>query len=82
MLYVLESIPAFNELNAEIMNLKSRTENISKQLGAWLRTLRESEMKGQRYVTGKARRADQAARDRAEFLKELEQIRIGAAAKA
>jgi len=39
--------------------------------------LRDSEMKGQRYVNEKTRRADKSAQDRAEFLKELEQIRTG-----
>lgn len=81
MLYVLESIPVFKGLNGEITGLKLRAGSVSKQLGAWLRTLRDSEMKGQRYVTSKVRRIDEAGKDRQEFLKELEQIRARASTK-
>lgn len=81
MLYVLERIPVFKDLNGEITGLKLRAGRVSKQLGAWLRTLRDSEMKGQRYATSKVRRIDEAAKDRQEFLKELEQIRARASTK-
>lgn len=75
MLCLLERLPAFKDLETEILNLKSRAESISKQLGAWIRSLRDSELKGQRYVTEKTRRADEASRDRKAFLEKLEQIR-------
>jgi four helix bundle protein len=77
MLCLIERIPAFRDLESGILNLKSSVESISRQLGAWIRTLRDSEMKGQRYVTEKTRRADQARQEREEFLKKLEQIRKG-----
>jgi four helix bundle protein len=71
MLCLLQKIPAFDTLESEILTLKSRAESISKQLGAWTRMLRESELKGQRYVTDKTRRAEETARERKEFLEEL-----------
>ena len=77
MLCLLERMPAFNGLESGILNLKSSVESISRQLGAWIRSLRDSELKGQRYVTGKTRRADKARQEREEFLKKLEQIRQG-----
>ena len=77
MLCLLERMPVFRDLESEILNLKSRAESISRQLGAWIRTLRDSELKGQRYVTEKTRRASQARQEREEFLKKLEQIRKG-----
>ena len=77
MLCLLERMPAFGNLESEILNLKSSVESISRQLGAWIRTLRDSEMKGQRYVTEKTRRAAKARQEREEFLKKLEQIRKG-----
>jgi four helix bundle protein len=77
MLCLLERMPAFRDLESEILNLKSRVESISRQLGAWIRTLRDSELKGQRYVTEKTRRASQVRQEREEFLKNLEQIRKG-----
>jgi hypothetical protein len=75
MLCLLEKIPVFAELASGILALKSSVESISKQLGAWIRTLRDSDLKGERYVSEKTRRADRARRDRDEFLKELERNR-------
>jgi len=51
MLCLLAKISLFAGLESEIRNLKSRTESISKQIGAWTRMLRDSELKGQRYVS-------------------------------
>jgi four helix bundle protein len=78
MLCLLERMPVFRDLESEILNLKSSVESISRQLGAWIRTLRDSEMKGQRFVTEKTRRATQARHEREDFLRKLEQIRKGA----
>ena len=75
MLCLLEKIPALAGLGSDILNLKSRVESISKQLGAWVRSLRDSDLKGERYVSEKTRQADMARRGRDEFLKELERIR-------
>jgi four helix bundle protein len=77
MLCLLEHLPGFRDLESEILNLKSRVESISKQLGAWIRSLQDSGMKGQRYVTEKTKKADQARREREEFLRKLEHIRKG-----
>jgi four helix bundle protein len=77
MLCLLEKIPLFSSLESDILSLKSRAESVSKQLGAWTRMLRDSELKGQRYVSEKTRRTDKAAKGRAEFLKELESMRAG-----
>jgi ribosomal protein L33 len=79
MLCLLERMPAFSNLESKILNLKSRAESISRQLGAWIRTLRDSEMKGQRYVAEKTRRVTQARLEREDFLRKLEQIRKGSA---
>jgi four helix bundle protein len=76
-LCLLERMPVFRDLESEILNLKSSVESISGQLGAWIRTLRDSELKGQRYVTEKTRRVTQARQEREEFLRKLEQIRKG-----
>jgi len=78
-LCLLERMPVFRDLESEILNLKSSVESVSRQLGAWIRTLRDSEMKGQRYVTEKTRRVTQARHEREEFLRKLEQIRKGSA---
>ena len=77
MLCILERMPTLGDLQSGILDLKSRAESISRQLGAWMRTLRDSGMKGERYVTEKTHRADQARKEREEFLKKLERIRKG-----
>jgi four helix bundle protein len=77
MLCLLNEIPAFRNLESEIRNLRAKTDSISKQLGAWARSLQDSDLKGRRYVTQQTRRQVQAKRDREDFIKELEQIRAG-----
>jgi hypothetical protein len=74
MLSLLERIQGFTDLKSEISNLKSLAEGISKQLRGWADSLQNSGIKGQRYLTDKARRASQAAREREEFLERLRQI--------
>ena len=78
MLCMLERLPMFADLKSEISNLKSLAESIARQLRAWADSLRNSGIKGQRYLTDKTRRADQAKRERDEFLQTLEQVRRGA----
>ena len=74
MLCLVELLPPFADLKAEIVDLKSRALAISKQLGGWAGSLQNSELKGQRYVTEKSRRASRAARQREEFLEELQRM--------
>ncbi|HXW15254.1 MAG TPA: four helix bundle protein [Terriglobia bacterium] len=78
MLCMLERLPMFSDLKSEISNLKSLAEGIARQLRAWADSLQNSGIKGQRYLTDKTRRADQAKRERDEFLQTLEQVRRGA----
>jgi four helix bundle protein len=75
MLHLLRGMAAFQNLQSPIGDLLPRTVSISRQLGAWIRSLRDSELKGERYVNEKTRRADQSARERQEFLERLERIR-------
>jgi four helix bundle protein len=82
MLYLIERMPDFRDLKSGILNLKSSIESISRQLGAWIRTLRDTDLKGQRYVTEKTRRMDQARQQREDFLKKLERIRKEGASAA
>ena len=77
MLCLLERIPTSSDLKSEISNLKSLAESISRQLRAWADSLQNSAIKCQRYLTAKTRKADQAKRERDEFLKKLERIRNG-----
>jgi four helix bundle protein len=78
MLCLLSGMAPFRNLESRMRNLKQQSESISKQLGAWVRTLRDSDNRGQRYVSEKTRRSDKQAQDRREFLMELERVRSGA----
>ena len=82
MLCLFERIPVFRDLESGLLHLKSKVESTSKQLGAWVRSLQDSGMKGQRYVTEKTRQAAQARRERDAFLEKLDQIRKGTAPAA
>lgn len=73
MLSLIEQMPPFCDLQSEICNLKGQAESISKQLGAWMRNLRNSGIKGERYLSEKARSATKAAADRRSFLEELKE---------
>ena len=75
MLCLIERFPAFADLKSEISDLKFRAESISRQLRAWAESLQNSKITGHRYLNEGARRSALAARDRQEFLKELEEIR-------
>ena len=77
MLCVLEGMASFRDLESGIRNLRAKTESISRQLGAWARSLQDSDAKGRRYVNEKVRRQAQARHQRDEFLKELEHLRTG-----
>jgi hypothetical protein len=46
-------------------------ESVSRQLRGWADSLQNSSVKGQRYLTEKARRVEQRRRERDEFLAEL-----------
>jgi predicted Holliday junction resolvase-like endonuclease len=82
MLYLLDGMLPFRNLESEIRNLRAKTDSVSKQLGAWARTLQDSGLKGRRYVNEKTRRATEQAREREEFLKKLEEIRKGGHAES
>jgi len=75
MTHLLDRLPRFQDLKSEILDLRTRAERISRQLRAWADSLQNSNIRGQRYLTDKSRRLEKQAREREEFLKELEQIR-------
>jgi four helix bundle protein len=74
-LCLCERLPGFTDLRSEISDLKSRAESISRQLRRWADSLQNSDIRGQRYLTDKTRSRSKEAREREEFLKELEEVR-------
>jgi four helix bundle protein len=75
MLCLLERLPVFSNLKSQISNLNARAENISRQLRGLADSLQNSEIKGQRHLTDKVRRAAQREREILEFEEELRRIR-------
>ncbi|MFN2510713.1 MAG: four helix bundle protein [Pyrinomonadaceae bacterium] len=75
LLCLIDRLPGFEDLRSEISDLRSRAESVSRQLRAWADSMQNSEIRGQRYLTDKGRRATKEARERDEFLKELEEIK-------
>ena len=75
MLCLFERLPLSGGSVGEIRATKLRAESCSKQLKAWIQSLQDSDLKGERYVNEKTRRADEMTRQREEFLAELAAIR-------
>jgi four helix bundle protein len=74
MLLMMEQMEGFSDLKSEISNLKSLAESISRQLRGWSQHLQDSPIRGQRHLNARTRQAEQARRDRDEFLKELQTL--------
>lgn len=74
-LCLCERLPRLSNLKFEISDLRSRAENISRQLRGWADFLQNSEIRGQRYLDDKGCHGTEAAREREEFLKDLEEIK-------
>ena len=55
MLYVLEGFQTHSDLKSQISDLNRKSENISKQLYGWVETLKNSDIKGQRYLNKKVK---------------------------
>lgn len=75
MLCLFERLPLAGKLIAELRAIKLRAESCSRQLKAWIQSIQDSDLKGERYVNKKARRATETTRQREEFLAELAAIR-------
>ena len=74
-LCLVDHLPWFAKLRPDITLLRVKAESCSRQLKAWVGSLQNSGLKGERYVNVKVRRDDQKTREREEFLKELDDIR-------
>lgn len=72
---LLNRLPDFVSLEANIRAVVEKAESCSKQLKAWVESIQNSAYNGERYVTEKLKRSNQASREREEFLEELSEIR-------
>jgi four helix bundle protein len=74
-LCLCERLPRLSNFKFEISDLRSRAENISRQLRGWADSLQNSNIRGQRYLTNEGRRLRKQAQERDDFLKELEELK-------
>ena len=75
MLCLGERVKRFDDLRSEISNLKLRVESISKQLSGWLESLKNSDIKGAKFLTEKERKLYRQKKDLEEFDAEMRQYR-------
>ena len=74
MLCVMERMSAFEGRRAEVERLRSLVLSASRQLGAWLESLKNSDAKGPRHTNDATRKAKDEVRRRDDFLGELRRI--------
>lgn len=75
MLRMCERVDRFSNFKFEISDLIGRAVNVSKQLNGWIEALKNSEIKGAKFLTNKER--EKAAREREfeDFDREMEEFR-------
>jgi four helix bundle protein len=77
MLTIMLGLDQMQDFKSEISDLRSSAESISRQLGAWLRSLQDTDIKGERHLN-QAARAQYDRKIRAEaFLRKLEGAKQG-----
>jgi four helix bundle protein len=77
MLCLREKLARFNEFNSEIGILKSRAENVSRQFHGWIESLKNSEIKGEKFLTDKERNRLRQIREDKEFREALQKVMRG-----
>ena len=75
MLAILQELDLAEEFDSEIRNLYDPCLSISKQMGAWLVKLKESESRGDRFQTDQTRASSTETRRRQEYLEYLDRIK-------
>ena len=75
MLRICEPLPAFSNFRSEISDLTGRAVNISKQLHGWLESLKNTEIKGVKFLTQKERDRLRQDKEFEEFDREMERYR-------
>lgn len=74
MLRICERSNKFSNFRSEISNLIGREESISKQLNGWIESLKNSDIKGVRYLNDKERAKIQQKKDDDEFDRKIKYL--------
>lgn len=74
MLTIAAVMPGMVHLKSEISDLKSKAENLGRQLGAWCRQLQNSDIEGQRHLTDEGREREARRKRQSAIIVELKRI--------
>ncbi len=77
MIGLMERLPSLVDLRSELSCLNSRVLSVSRQLGGWAESLKNSDMRGSRYLDDRKRQQVQSVRRREAFLEELRRVQSG-----
>lgn len=76
MLRLCERPPRFSAFRSEISDLIGRAVNVSKQLNGWIESLKNSDIKGPKFLTNKDREKKAREKEFEEFDKQMEDFRV------
>lgn len=76
MLRLCEKSPRLSDFKFEISDLIGRAVNVSKQLNGWIESLKNSDIKGPKFLTNKDREKKAKEKDFEEFDKQMEDFRL------
>jgi four helix bundle protein len=68
MLHLLRRLPGLDNVEMDLQDLFGRVESISRQLGRWIESIKDSPLQGTRFHNAKTKAAAQASKRRDEFL--------------
>jgi four helix bundle protein len=74
MIHLLGRLPHFKELAPQLEDLRLRTESISRQLGGWIESIKNSSYKGHRSQNDRTREAAQAMKRRDQFVEKVREV--------
>ena len=75
MLRICEGLERFADLRSEISNLIGMAVNISKQLHGWIDSLKNSDIKGVKFLTEKEKQKHASKKEMDEFDREMDEFR-------
>ena len=74
LLVLMERIPGYKERRSELGDIRSLVTDISRQLGAWIESLKNIDHRGPRYQTDATRHAAREVQRRDAYLEKLRRI--------
>lgn len=75
MLCVMDRMSEFDDLRSEISDLKSEFESVSRQIRAWLDSLQNSEIKGQRRLNDVSKAQYENKQKKSEFWAQMDKFK-------